>query len=92
MTWTKRHSANAVAAKARKRMAEPVFTNEPRRKIRMPRSLARFRITIRDEKIGDSLTLSLTQLPWPGRFLDSDRNELSTAKVCRMVRETLNHE
>jgi hypothetical protein len=92
MKWTKAHSRNAVAAKAHKRMAEPVFDEAPARKFRLPRARARFRITIRDEQIGDSLTLSLTPMPWRGRFLSSDRQELSTYKICRAMREILNHE
>ena len=94
MRWTKRHSQNAVAAKARKRVERATAQIEagPSRKVAMPRSKARFQLTIRDWKIGDSITLSLTPLPWRGRFVDSDRNKLNTAQICRMVQETLNHE
>lgn len=94
MRWTKRHSQNAVAAKARKRMDRATAPTEtgPRRKVAMPRSNARFQLTIRDWQIGDSITLSLTPLPWRGRFVDSEHNELNTAQICRMLQETLNHE
>jgi hypothetical protein len=88
--YTDRDRILATAAREAKRLAEPYFSDEPRRKIRIPRSRTRFRITIRDEKIGDSLTLSLTPLPWRGRFIDSDRKELSTASVCKMVKTALN--
>lgn len=93
MYWTKQHSHNAVAAKARLRIqrAEAVPTFD-RRKVRVPRGRARFRFSIRDDKIGDSLTLSLAELPWRGRFVDAAGNETSTAKLCRLLREILNHE
>ena len=52
MGWTLKHSQNAVAAKARKRIAGPDFSNESRRKIRMPRGRVRFTLTIEDHQIG----------------------------------------
>jgi hypothetical protein len=92
MKWTKAHSRNAVAAKARKRMADLVIESESGALFRPPRSHARFRLQIRDLKIGDSLTLSLTELPWRGRFFTSDGQELSTAGICRAIAAILNHE
>lgn len=80
----------AVAAKERKRVAEPQF-EEPHRKVRVPRTKARFRIQIQDFKLGDSLTLSLKQLPWRGRFISGDGQQFSTAKVCRTISTALNH-
>lgn len=92
MHWTKERSKNAVAAKQRIRMeratAEVVI--EPIRKIRMPRSKARFRIRIDDFRLGDTLNLSLSELPWRGRFVTADRKQLSTAKICMAIARILN--
>lgn len=56
------------------------------------RASPRFWLSIRDRKIGDSLTLSLTPLPWRGRFISTDGQELSTAQICRALAATLNHD
>ena len=53
MKWTKKHSLNAVAAKARKRMAGPDFGNESRRKIRM--AVAGLEVTELFEGTGDGV-------------------------------------
>ena len=92
MQWTKRHSQNAIAAKARKRMAEPDFSNETRRKIRMPRGRVRFTLTLEDHQIGDKLRLGLFALPWRGRFVSTDGQQLSAAKILSAVNATLCHE
>jgi hypothetical protein len=65
---------------------------ELKRRIRIPRTKARFRLQFRDDKIGDSLTLSLTELPWRGRFITRAGQELNTAQICRALKEILNHE
>ena len=57
MGWTLKHSQNAVAAKARKRMAEPDYSREPHRKVRMPRGRVRFTLTLEDHEIGDKMRL-----------------------------------
>ena len=94
MVWTQKHSENAVAAKARLRIehaqAEPKI--ELHRKVRSSRVRARFRLQFRDELIGDSLTLSLYELPWKGRFVGANRQELSAAQICRALKAILNHE
>ena len=82
MKWTKRHSQNAVAAKARKRMASLEW-NEPRSKVRLPRrSRARFTVQIRDHLVGDSLTLNLHPSPWPNRWM-CEQGEFSTAHLAK---------
>ena len=73
MKWTKQHSLNAVAAKQRKRMAEPDFKNEVRTKIRMRRSKAKWQLQLRDLEHGDSLTVRLFRSPWPSQWIISDR-------------------
>jgi hypothetical protein len=92
MRWTKRHSVNAVAAKARKRMAEPDFSNEPRRKVRVPRGRIRFTLTLEDHQIGDKIRLGLFALPWRGRFVSTDGQQLSAAKIISAVNTVLCHE
>lgn len=93
-TWTKKHSRNAVAARARRRIERGEAATEAQRprNVRRPRGRARFWISIRDRKIGDSMTLSLSELPWPGRFVDSRGQQLSTAQICRAVKTILNHD
>jgi hypothetical protein len=99
MKWTQQHSENAVAAKRRKRMAKPDLSSERVRKIRTPRSKARFQITIRDLKIGDSLTLSLHSLPWRGRWFLKDglwkqgerKSDVSTREVLTVMKCILNN-
>jgi hypothetical protein len=91
MKWTQRHSQNAVAAKARKRMQEPTFESE--RRLRMPRirTKAKWRIQIRDEEHGDSLTLTLYRLPWPARYVDGDNQEHSARSLGRGIATLLTH-
>ena len=84
MKWTKRHSAAAVAARARKRGA-PVEWTEPVGKVRVPRKTrARFTIQIRDNKIGDSLTMNLHASPWPNLWL-CEHGQFSSARIGRSV-------
>lgn len=92
MYFTAAYSKNAVAKKARLRIerAEAVPKIE-RRKIRVPRSRARFTITVQDHQIGDGMRLSLRELPWRGRFISTEGQELSTKQVCGAIREVLNH-
>jgi hypothetical protein len=85
MRWTKEHSRNAVLAKARKRMAEPDWKGEVRRKDLLRRAKAKWRLQIRDLERGDSLTLLLYRLPWPARFVGSDGKQHSAAEVGRFV-------
>ena len=85
MNWTKQHSKNAVAAKARKRMAQDTGTDEKVRRVRMPRGgRARFTLQIRDNKTGESLTLNLHESPWPNRWI-SEHGMFSSAHVGRAV-------
>lgn len=84
MKWTKRHSQNAVAAKARKRM-NPDILVESYRRVRIPRrSRARFTIQIRDHKVGDSLTLNLHQSPWLNRWI-CEHGDFSSAHIGRSI-------
>jgi hypothetical protein len=84
MKWTKRHSQNAIAAKARKRMA-PTLADEPTVRCRVPRrSRARFTIQIRDHAVGDSLTLNLHPAPWPNRWV-CEAGQFSSAHLGRVV-------
>jgi hypothetical protein len=90
MPCTTKHSRNAVAAKARNRMA-PSLRAERRRRVRIPRWRKRFTVQVRDHKIGDSLTLSLAELPWRGRFITSDHTQLHTRQICSAIAAILNH-
>jgi len=86
MNWTKRHSQNAVAARARRRMAplEPPDSKEESLAVFKPRRRrARFTIQIRDHVVGDSLTLNLRAAPWPNRWL-CEQGEFSSAKLGRV--------
>lgn len=84
MKWNKRHAALAVAAKARKRLDQAEWT-EPAGKCRVPRKTrARFTIQIRDNQIGDSLTLNLHASPWPNLWL-CEHGQFSSAKVGKAV-------
>lgn len=85
MHWTKAHSRNAVAAKARRRIVEPDWRREVRKKDLFRRSKAKWRLQIRDLEHGDSVTLLLYQLPWPSRFIGSDGKEHSAAGLGRFV-------
>jgi len=94
MRWTKRHSRNAVLAKARLRVeqAESEPATEPRRKVSIPRSKVRFTLTFEDHRIGDKLRLSLCELPWRGRFVSMQGEMLSTAQIGLMLATILNHD
>jgi hypothetical protein len=69
MSWTKQHSQNAVAAKARRRMSPPPSAPEPRRYVPRPRPKAKWRLQLRDLEHGHSLTVHLYRTPWPGRWV-----------------------
>lgn len=92
MKWTKAHSQNAVAAKARRRLtmaeAEPEASS---RKSYQPRSAAKWRIQVRDLERGDSLTLTLHCLPWPARFVAAQGGEYSAAQIGRGITALLTH-
>ena len=65
-------------------MADPEWT-EPVGKVRVPRKTrARFTIQIRDNKVGDSLTLNLHPSPWPNLWL-CEHGQFSSAKIGRAV-------
>jgi hypothetical protein len=88
MTWTKQHSKNAVAAKARKRIdratKEPERT--PRRRVPVPRKgRAVITIQIRDHEIGDSLTLNLKRSCWRDAWY-CEQGFYSTAQVAAAVK------
>ena len=63
MTWTKAHSKNAVAAKARKRLAavEQLGFEEQGGRVRLPRLAADFTINIR-ARSGGRVQISVTRL------------------------------
>ena len=87
MKWSKRHSHAAVAAKARKRIAEATadWTEPKGPRLRLPRrSRARFTVQIRDHSVGDSLTLNLHAAPWPNRWI-CEQGQFSSAHLGRMV-------
>lgn len=84
MKWSQQRSRNYVAAKARKRMAGAEWS-EPLGKCRVPRKTrARFTIQIRDNQIGDSLTMNLHASPWPNLWL-CEHGQFSSAKIGRAV-------
>ncbi len=93
MSWTKRHSQNAVAAKARRRLhpaePQPERAVAPRRP--HPRGRAKWRLHLRDLDHGDSLTLTLHRLPWPARYVDTAGQPHSAASVGRAVATLLQH-
>jgi hypothetical protein len=88
--YSDRDRTLAVQAREKIRMAEPDFSGETRRKIRAPRGRVRFTLTLEDHQIGDKIRLGLFALPWRGRFVSTDGQQLSAAKICTMVNTTLN--
>ena len=85
MKWTERHSRNAVAARARRRMAESGPSPERARRTFKPRQpRARFTIQIRDHQVGDSLTLNLHPTPWANRWI-CEQGQFSTAHLARAI-------
>lgn len=94
MSWTKRHSQNAIAAKARRRieMAQrPPKSYRRRVYTRRPRGRAKWRLQLRDLEHGDSLTLTLHRLPWPARYVDTDGHPHSAASLGRALTAVLRH-
>jgi hypothetical protein len=91
MKWTKAHSRNAVAAKARKRMQQ-TFDDVDRtqqRRVPVPRKRrATITIQIRDREIGDSLTLNLHRSPWPNHWL-CEQGQYSTAQIGEALKHML---
>lgn len=88
MNWTKQHSQNAVAAKARRRMNPPGEIEEQARHYKVPvprRRRARFTLQIRDHLHGDSLTLNLHPSPWPNLWR-CEQGQFSTAHLAKTVR------
>lgn len=85
MKWTQEHSQNAVAAKARRRLAVPDIKVERGGKVFKPRVRAKWRVQIRDLERGDSLTLRLYRLPWPARYVGCDGRDYSAAAVGKAV-------
>jgi len=87
--YTDRDRVLATKAREEKRMAEPDFSNDYRRKIKAPRGRVRFTLILEDHKIGDKMRLSLFELPWLGRFVSTDGQQLSTAKICVAIKTAL---
>jgi hypothetical protein len=93
MTYTKAHSQNAVAAKARRRIArataEDAPARAPRQRIPVPRQ-ARAAITIqlRDHEVGDSLTLTLHRSPFANHWFVG-KASYSTATIINGVKHLL---
>jgi len=90
MRWTKEHSKKAIAAKARRRIMEPDWSEERPAKALLRRSKAKWRLQLRDLEHGDSLTLRLYRLPWPGRYTGCDKKQYSAAQVGKIVARILN--
>ena len=90
--YTDRDRGLAAKAREAKRVAEPDFSNESRRKIRMPRGRVRFTLTLEDHQIGDKMRLGLFALPWRGRFVTTDGQQLSAATILTAVNATLCHD
>ena len=93
MKWTQQHSRNAVAAKARHRLARAatdVFdSNKTGRRVPVPRKRrAVITIQIRDREIGDSLTLNLHRSPWRNHWF-CEQGRYSTAQVAEAVRHII---
>ena len=87
MMWSQKHSQNAVAAKARRRMTPAEPQPEPAAAPRLPhpRGRAKWRLHLRDLEHGDSLTLTLHRLPWPARYVDTAGQPHSAASVGRAI-------
>lgn len=94
MNWSKRHSENAVAAKARKRMERAAAVQDAEEKephgIFIPKSRKRASVTIqiRENATGESLTFNLKRAPWPNRWACA-HGEFSSARIGRIVTELL---
>ena len=93
MSWTKQQSRNAVAAKARKQLAqgdlEYIDLENSNFIVNIPRTKAKWRIQIRDLEFGDSLTLTLTKLHWKARYLDSDYQKFSASQIGKIINNIL---
>src|ERR1035441_2435218 len=89
MRWNKELSKKAVAAKAKRRMTEPVWSKERPAKVRRRREKAKWRLQLRDLEHGDSLTLRLYQLPWPARYAGGDGRKYSAAQIGKIVARIL---
>jgi hypothetical protein len=89
MSWNKELSKKAVAAKAKRRMTEPVWSKERPAKVRRRREKAKWRLQLRDLEHGDSLTLRLYQLPWPARYAGGDGRKYSAAQIGKIVARIL---
>lgn len=87
--YTDKDRQLATLARARIRMTEPDFSNEPCRKICRPRGRVRFTLVLEDHKLRDKMRLSLFELPWRGRFVSTDGQQLSAAKICGAINTTL---
>ena len=87
MTWTERHSANAVAAKARRRIERSTAPLTSERPIRLGhlRGRAKWRLQIRDLEHGDSLTLTLHRLPWPASYVDAEGVRHSARSIGKVI-------
>lgn len=80
MRWTKKHSRNAVAAKARLRIERAgIVPKEVPFRGHQLRPKAKFSITLKDLEHRDSITLRLYRSPWPGQWICSEGNGLNDA-------------
>jgi hypothetical protein len=70
--WWQNHYAKLRAAKERKRLADPDFSQETNPLVPIPRPKARFRILIEDQQVGDRLQIKLYPTPFRGQFATGD--------------------
>lgn len=85
MRWTKRHSQNAVAAKARKRTADDEIEIEPPRRVYHPRRIKPdFTVRIED-RFGSRVQISVVRCF--GRVMTSDGQ--SARQFCRGLEQLL---
>jgi hypothetical protein len=90
--YTDRDRQLATHARARIRISAPDFSSASRRKVRMPRGRIRFTLTLEDHQIGDKMRLGLFALPWRGRFVSTDGQQLSAVKIISAVNTVLCHD
>jgi len=91
MKYTQAHSRNAVAAKTRARMARANNSAAPQPRRRAPaprRTRAAITVQIRDNLVGDSLTLNLHKSAWRNHWV-CEQGAYSTAQLVAAYKHIL---
>ncbi len=84
MLWTKQHSQNAVAAKARKRMAEPVIDESTGTPYKPRKAKPDFIIRIED-RFGERIQMTINR--YNGKVITSTGQ--SARQLCRGIKQLI---